>query len=96
MHNEQVTNKLPSKLSVIARIMVSGYLLYTVFSLGDVWNRYSDGELILYLIVMIIFVIAALFMGSIAIIDLIKGKYCGGAVDTAQELVGKQNQGINL
>lgn len=84
MQNEQVTNKLPSKLSVIVRIMVSGYLLYTVFSLGDVWNRYCGGELIMYLAIMSVFLIAAFAMGAIAIRDLIKGKYCGGAMDTSE------------
>ncbi|MBQ6996063.1 MAG: hypothetical protein IJN64_16505 [Lachnospiraceae bacterium] len=84
MQNEQVTSKLPSKMSVIVRIMVSAYLLYTVLSLGDVWNRYSNGELILYLVIMIFFVVIALFMGSISIRDLIKGKYCGGAMDRSE------------
>lgn len=84
MQNEQVTSKLPSKMSVIVRIMVSVYLLYTVLSLGDVWNRYSNGELILYLAIMIFFVVIALFMGSISIRDLIKGNYCGGAMDSLE------------
>lgn len=81
MQKEQGTNKLPSKLSLIIRVMVSGYLIYTVISLGDVWNRYNGGELILYLSVMVIFGLVGLILGTISFIDLMKGKYYGGAFD---------------
>ncbi|MBQ6786811.1 MAG: hypothetical protein IJO85_03720 [Lachnospiraceae bacterium] len=83
MQNEQVTNKLPSKMSLIVRVMVSCYLIYTVYSLGDVWNRYSGGELILYLIIMVVFGLAACIMGGLAIRDLITGKYFAGALDNS-------------
>lgn len=85
MQKEQGTNKLPSKLSLIIRVMVSGYLIYTVISLGDVWNRYSGGELILYLSVMVIFGLVGLILGTSSLIDLVRGKYYSGALDSIEK-----------
>lgn len=85
MQNEQSVTRLPSKLALIARLLVAAYLIYTVISLGDVWNRYSGGELMLYMGAMALFAIGAIVMSAFSIYDLIRGRYIGGKLDATKE-----------
>lgn len=85
MKNEQRAVRLPSQLSLLIRILVAGYLLYTVFSMRDVGSRYSGGELMIFVAAMIVFGAAAAVIGGISARDLMRGRYIGGAMDENAE-----------
>ena len=87
MQNKQDTTKLPAQISLIARLLIAGYLIYTVVSLGDVWNRYAGAELMMYMGAMILFFFVAIIMGFFSLRDLMRGRYIGGTMDNNQAVM---------
>lgn len=73
--------KLPNKLSLMIRIGVALYLFYTVYSLRDVFNNYSGGELIFFVGMMLIFLVIGVIICIFSGRDLMQGRYEGGAMD---------------
>lgn len=73
--------KLPNKLSLMIRIGVALYLFYTVYSLRDVFNNYSGGELIFFVGMMLIFLVIGVVICIFSGRDLMQGRYEGGAMD---------------
>lgn len=88
--------KLPNKLSLMIRIGVALYLFYTVYSLRDVFNNYSGGELIFFVGMMLIFLVIGVIICIFSGRDLMQGRYEGGAMDvemngeTAAEATGEE------
>lgn len=78
---EKKPGSLPSKFSLIVRVAVALYLLYTVYSLRGVTKEYSGGELVFFLIVMVLFTVIAVFLCITSGKALMTGKYVGGALD---------------
>lgn len=85
MSDSKRTAKLPNQMSLYIRLFAAAYLLYLAFSFGDVWNRYTGGELLLYVAAMIAFGVIGLGIGIVSVRDLIKGRYVGGKLDNSTE-----------
>lgn len=82
MREEKKKNSnLPTKFSLTVRIMVALYLFYILYSLRGVFERYSGIELIFFLVMMVLFAVAAVFFCVHSGIALVKGRYVGGAMD---------------
>lgn len=73
--------KLPNKLSLMIRIGVALYLFYTVYSLRDVFDNYSGGELIFFVGMMLVFLVIGVIICIFSGRDLMQGRYEGGAMD---------------
>lgn len=80
-----VTNNLPSKTSLILRIIVGGYLVYTAWSLRDSFQTYTGGELAFFIIFSILFAIIGIFLLVVSGYALYRGKYAGGAMNQEEE-----------
>lgn len=81
--NEQSTavQNLPTKVSLICRVLVGAYVLYLAASMGNIFEKYSGQELVIYGAAMLV-----LGMGALGLIftggkKLILGMYIGGSKD---------------
>ncbi len=74
-------NYLPTRLSLMIRLFVAAYLVYIVYSLKDVTEKYAGTELVFFIIAMIAFSIIAVFLIVHSLRALSAGKYVGGAMD---------------
>ncbi|WMC94262.1 hypothetical protein [Kineothrix sp. MB12-C1] len=72
---------LPTKLSLTIRLMVAAYLLYIVYSLRDVTQKYSGSELVFFLVAIAAFVVIGVLLIIHSARALAMGKYVGGAMD---------------
>lgn len=75
---------LPPKASLLLRLGVALYLLYMVYELRDVVDKYQGGELMFFIVAMILFGTVAVILGVLSARALIIGKYAGGALDTGE------------
>lgn len=92
MENSDMERKkrLPTKLGLMIRIGVALYLFYTVYSLKDVFGKYSGGELIFFVAMMAMFLAVGIAICIFSGRDLMQGRYEGGAMDT--ETVDTQSE----
>ncbi len=74
-------NYLPTRLSLMIRLFVAAYLVYIVYSLKDVSEKYAGTELVFFIIAMIAFSIIAVFLIVHSLRALSAGRYVGGAMD---------------
>lgn len=72
---------LPTKISLTIRLMVAVYLFYIVYSLRDVTQKYSGGELAFFFVAIAAFVVIGLILIIHSARALAMGKYVGGAMD---------------
>ena len=67
--------KYPAKITLILRIVVSLYLLYTVWGLRGAPTSHTGTQRILFIAAMIIFFVVAVILGGLSLKALIKGEY---------------------
>ncbi|TCL56930.1 hypothetical protein EDD76_110103 [Kineothrix alysoides] len=80
-YEEKKKAYLPTKLSLMIRLFVAAYLVYIVYSLKDVTEKYAGTELVFFIIAMIAFSIIAVFLIVHSLRALSAGKYVGGTMD---------------
>lgn len=73
---------LPTRLSLTIRLLVAAYLVYIVYSLKGVNEKYAGTELVFFIIAMVAFSIIAVFLIIHSLRALSTGRYVGGAMDT--------------
>lgn len=85
-NGERKNSYLPTKLSLFIRIAVGGYLLYIVYTLRDVTQKYTGKELLFFLVAIALFGILGIFLCIHSIRGFIKGRYEGGAMDSGSDV----------
>lgn len=65
----------PTQITLILRIVVSFYLLYTAFSLRNAPVEHTGGERVFFLVAIFIFTVVAVVLGGFSIKALLKGEY---------------------
>lgn len=74
-----------SKGSLILRVVVSAYLLYTVFQLSSSMTSAVGNDKIVIIIAMIVFTLVAVPLGGMSIRALTNGRYAGSGVSDDEE-----------
>ena len=72
---------LPSQLSLTARVLVGGYLLYISYSLMDSFINSQDAHKYMLGAFIVLFVIAGILLIIFSGRDLVRGKYINGKMD---------------
>ena len=67
--------KYPAKITLILRIAVALYLLYTVWGLRGAPASHTGTQRILFIAAIIIFFVVAVILGGLSLKALIKGEY---------------------
>lgn len=79
-------DKLGTQLSLMARLLVGGYVFYLGYGLQDaVQTADSIGKTILFIGVIAVFSIAGGILVYMSLRDLIIGRYVGGKLDLDKE-----------
>lgn len=76
-----MSGRVPSKTSLLIRILVGGYLLYTLFELVPKMFVSSGIEKIVFMCAVLVFSISGLCLVLLSLRSLITGKYEGGSLD---------------
>lgn len=76
---------LPNKGSLILRIVVGAYLLYTAYSLVGGISEKQGKDQIFFGVFTVIFVLLGIVLLIFSIKPLIRGEYIGGAGDTSSQ-----------
>lgn len=76
---------LPTKLSLFIRAAVGVYLLYIVYTLRDVTQKYTGKELIFFLAAIVLFGVLGIFLCIHSARGLVTGRYEGGAMDSGSD-----------
>lgn len=79
------TSYLPNKVTLILRVMVGGYLVYTAWSLKDSFQTHTGTELAFFIIFAVLFALIGAFLLIVSGYALYKGKYAGGTMDVPEE-----------
>lgn len=89
------TSYLPNKVTLILRVMVGGYLVYTAWSLKDSFQTHTGTELAFFIIFAVLFALIGAFLLIVSGYALYKGKYAGGTMDRPEMPQAEQETGEN-
>lgn len=79
-------DKLGTQLSLMARLLVGGYVFYLGYGLRDAVSTADGmGKAILFICIIAVFSIAGGILAYISLRDLIIGRYVGGKLDLDKE-----------
>lgn len=76
---------LVNKMSLIFRIVVGGYLLYTAYSLVPAIQNDTSNQKIFFALFTVLFIVVGGFLAIKSIQSLIYGRYIGGPADPAAQ-----------
>lgn len=80
-NEEKRKSYLPTKMSLTIRLAVGIYLLYTVYSLRDVTQKYAGKELVFFIAAIVLFGAVGIFLCIHSARAFITGRYADGAMD---------------
>lgn len=78
-------NYLPSKMMLMVRILLGGYLIYTAYELTDAIVKGEATNKLFNIAFAIIFILAGVVMLFFSIKSFKTGKYIGGIMDQSLE-----------
>lgn len=67
--------KYPAKITLVLRIVVALYLLYTVWELRGAPASHTGAERILFIAAIIVFFVVAVILGGFSLKALVRGEY---------------------
>lgn len=76
---------LPSQISLTARVLVGGYLLYISYSLADSFINGQDAHKYMLGAFIVFFTIAGMLLIIFSGRDLVRGKYVNGKMDNNEK-----------
>lgn len=85
-NEEKRKSYLPTKMSLTIRLAVGLYLLYTVYSLRDVTQKYAGRELIFFIAAIALFGVVGIFLCIHSARAFITGRYADGAMDGSGDM----------
>lgn len=79
------TKQLPTKLSLMIRLLAGAYLLYTAYGLFPGATSSTQENHLLLAVFMVLFVVIGILLLVVSGRALLQGRYVGGELDAGEE-----------